>query len=719
MQANRVSIIGLIALFMSVALSGCCSSFKGSEFKVPETARIWPSPMAGEANSAYPENSDEKFKSEEENRCKKDNGCAEENGTFGIAFYGGGTRAAPAAVGQIRKLNEYGWFDRASYVSTISGGTWGVAPYIFLPQEYYKFRADKLCRDMWNDKPDKNLSKEGYVADCVDKARNFIADICTKDERQKSTKTSCADRLYLGAYITPEKIGEKGNLGYPESHDPSQVALNYSSANIMADNSYVFIKTMKAYFIKFEGDEAYADVLGNIFLKDIGLYQANQRGNLTINKAFAYDESHISKVLANGNSEVNKKFYFPVKGRPFLIAGTTLMRNGADRQEFYRFEITPLYTGSLGTHIIDQVKVDYGAAVSTCGDDILCYASSKSITETESERKYKVGGYVESYAFDTGKLVVSPSTATINITGVHSAFSLSDMLAASGAAPAQTIRKTGKLLGGNLGFPEFRYGAVIEDDSKHMTIEDWRMDQFGDGGHLENSGIMSLLARKVDRILVFVNSPQPFKVNSKTNHVDIDDNLVSLFGSPEYQHSEIEVESERSKIRNHFSHNSVFKEDELEKLIVEFKKADERHEPLVFCSKYVVQNNEHYNISSYEPTICWVYLQPSKKWHDAINIEECKGNDCQHVSNLKNRIGEFKNFPNYKTFLNDLRDGHPSVIKKSVAQANALSQFTSWSVQQSACEISRKLKLKLPENLTTECEKAEKVAPRSLTPCGE
>ena len=53
--------------------------------------------------------------------------------SFGIAFSGGGTRSATATLGQLRALNELGWLDRARHVSSNSGGSWAVLPYIYLP----------------------------------------------------------------------------------------------------------------------------------------------------------------------------------------------------------------------------------------------------------------------------------------------------------------------------------------------------------------------------------------------------------------------------------------------------------------------------------------------------------------------------------------------------------------------------------------------------------
>ena len=53
--------------------------------------------------------------------------------SFGVAFSGGGTRSAAASLGQLRALHELGWLRRARHVTSNSGGSWAIMPYIYLP----------------------------------------------------------------------------------------------------------------------------------------------------------------------------------------------------------------------------------------------------------------------------------------------------------------------------------------------------------------------------------------------------------------------------------------------------------------------------------------------------------------------------------------------------------------------------------------------------------
>jgi len=44
-------------------------------------------------------------------------------------------RAAPATIGQLRMLHEFGWMRYVRYISAISGGAWASIPYTYLPNE--------------------------------------------------------------------------------------------------------------------------------------------------------------------------------------------------------------------------------------------------------------------------------------------------------------------------------------------------------------------------------------------------------------------------------------------------------------------------------------------------------------------------------------------------------------------------------------------------------
>ncbi|MCP3895459.1 MAG: hypothetical protein GY706_12650, partial [Bacteroides sp.] len=144
------------------------------------------------------------------------------------------------------------------------------------------------------------------------------------------------------------------------------------------------------------------------------------------------------------------------------------------------------------------------------------------------------GGYVESYGYDSNE----PTDDSNKPTDVKSKdglwnvrlksnksikhmftgnkryrFSLSDVIGMSGAAPSITIEEKGIH---PTVFPHFRYWAI--DREKVLGDKDLRNKDkeliHGDGGDIDNLALMPLLTRKVDNILVFINTRTPFPENA-------------------------------------------------------------------------------------------------------------------------------------------------------------------------------------------------------------
>ena len=101
----------ILAAALLAPLSMGCSAYYLPDPPRSEAMRLetWPSPQAA---ADYPER-DEAYGF----------GYLWQRPELGIAFSGGGTRAASATWGQLRGLNELGWLDEARYVSAVSGGS--------------------------------------------------------------------------------------------------------------------------------------------------------------------------------------------------------------------------------------------------------------------------------------------------------------------------------------------------------------------------------------------------------------------------------------------------------------------------------------------------------------------------------------------------------------------------------------------------------------------
>ena len=535
---------------------------------------------------------------------------------FGVVFSGGGTRSAAATLGQLQALNDLGWLDHADYISAVSGGAWGSLPYMFMEESYCGEESAKAC-----------------------------------------------DKVYLGGYSPINRITDQ-ELECSDSRSMSAA---------MADAKFNWRKNNHLYmWLKGKGDETFAGYLGNIFLRPFNLKNKITQ-ELGEQSFFAAGEKEYFDGLLKdqnffGATAKRSDFFNARVDRPFYIAGGTLMTFGSgDPEYFLPVEMTPYYVGvpSKAKMIKRELK----------DDEQFVFESSKLIT-TEIE----LGGYVEPLAYDFSPpedRKESPLTRVKVASSLKKQrFTLSDVLAVTGAAPHQTLRSMGpfEILTRNLGFPEHIHWGVKSEEIEDKNTKEYLEHAHGDGGHLDNIGIMPLLARKVDNILVFVNTMTPFSGNNSKGKDKplIYENITSFF--------DLKAQEEYSKIFKKKPHNVIFKAEAYSDLLNGLEQQKKKGEPLIYCDKYEIHKNDRYNIKeddNYKPNICWVYLNRSEKWLAQIKNNTAINSDVK--KDILEKKGEFKHFPHYWTFFNDLPK--ITVINKSHKQVNLLANLTAWSVR--------------------------------------
>ncbi|MGZ5621452.1 MAG: hypothetical protein ACXWFG_11360 [Methylobacter sp.] len=96
----------------------------------------------------------------------------------GIAISGGGTVSASLIMGYFYALQEMNVFDNIRYISGVSGGCWGSAPFCFLPENIedttylggQKYQPAQLTTEILAKVPDNSMTYAVTNADIVDKA---------------------------------------------------------------------------------------------------------------------------------------------------------------------------------------------------------------------------------------------------------------------------------------------------------------------------------------------------------------------------------------------------------------------------------------------------------------------------------------------------------------------------------------------------------------------
>jgi hypothetical protein len=417
--------------------------------------------------------------------------------------------------------------------------------------------------------------------------------------------TAISDQMFLGTYVSPNDITLEMLREVPK------YSLTYAIVN-----SKIRDKILPN--IDFNHD-LYSRIISQIFLYPFNLGNAE--------KFFTYNQQTLEEVLSKNTELGVSDFYLvnPQNNRPYYIAGGSLLRPDFNR---YQFEMTPLYVG------VNQLFKNAG-----------------------SDGKYDIGGgYVSSYGFNTD----SPgsqagSTVDVRLSKDKDRFNLGDIVGVSGAAPAEYADRLGLE---NIGFPKFKYWCNFNNPVKTQPKE----YSFGDGGILENLGIMPLLKRKVQKIIVFVNGSTPIAIKKEKGKetIQISDSIPALFMPLKNLYG-----------AKNFDDNIVFA-NQLDKynLLVQdlLDKIKNGHAP-IHINTYHVTKQPHYNISEeYDVKVMWVYNAPVADWENQLSI------DAKH---LLNNDKMFENFPYYRTFLQN----PPEIIQLKPEQANMAAHLSSWIIE--------------------------------------
>jgi predicted acylesterase/phospholipase RssA len=499
---------------------------------------------------------------------------------LGLAFSGGGNRAAVCALGQIRALTEMGVMKKARYVSSVSGGSWFCVPYTFA-------RGD--------------------------------------------------EDAFLGPFVPPSQLTLSTLAAAPTKNSFARCATHARTPLIPS-------------MLSGHGDENFAHRLNQIYLSSFGTLGDEHR-------FFCYNEKARDAILKRNPNLGANDFNLAAPGRPYLIANTVMAARGPTRTErFVPVEVTPNYTGAAASRNLSLVS------------------------------NFPIGGgYVESFAYDsrlncrqqTGDTVLSSVSLPVRHGFAYRSsprFTPSDVMAASGAAPSVLAPNTISSL---VGFPEFLHwspAATNLPQTKELAHTD--------GGAIDNSGIIPLLRRKVGTIIAFVNTEMEFEQNEQNKSPKFPDYIAALFG----------FTTEQSKLVS--KDCKVFQESEYKDLQCHFLKAWTKNAPLIIHRKktYRTEENKRYGISGgHQVRVIWVFLGGHKDMstndlEPPVEYAPRAGSLQKWINNLppetaplfKGQSKKFKNFPYYRTFLqNGL-----CFINLSASQVNALTQYTSYALKE-------------------------------------
>ncbi|WP_221076561.1 patatin-like phospholipase family protein [Agarivorans aestuarii] len=464
-----------------------------------------------------------------------------------------------------------------------------------------------------------------------------------------------------GWAATPFTYTDDTELYFGEIRDPENITFSnsksvHSRSMQSAISDSPLVSNLIVGGLKLKGDESFAYSLGEVFLKPYGLHDPS--------RYFTFDQE--SEVLTRQGfpSSTKLDFYHVRKGAPYLILGATLLNeDGLASDKKYHVEYTPFYSGVRVGHVDKDLwsSNDYfgGGYITSCGYDCKGPYSKRDLDGREQ------------------LLVKQAPVLSFDITN-EKAFSLNDIIASTGAAPQEITSNIGL---GALGFPEFNHMPLNPEEGDNSVSEEY---PHSDGGHLENLGIMPLLARKMTKIVVFVNTKKPFSPNMKKPlDSGFNKSVQALF-----------VPIDNLFKKEDFSTNVVFNngEEELIKLIEQLsqlvKKESSSDEyiaktALFAKTKLVTTNNEHYGIEAgHEVEITWVYNCRSSAWERKLKDKDL----AKLITKKKRLIGNqegLEDFPHYGTFFENPR----GVVELTKVQTNLLTNLSYWVAKKALDEV--------------------------------
>ncbi len=338
-------------------------------------------------------------------------------------------------------------------------------------------------------------------------------------------------------------------------------------------------------------DETYSRAIGKVFLDHFNL---NSR-----KKLFANSSNQVKDILERNNKLSANDFYTVRPHRPFLITTGALLRPGLHD---YVFEMTPWYSG------------------------IYAFYPKGKTNSTDIG-----GGYIESFACDSGSPdTITEQTANVRIGSKKHRFTLSDVLGTTGAAPSEVLHNIGLK---DIGFPEFKHWSA-RNGKKAKEYE------IGDGGNIENLGILPLIQRDVKKIIVFVNTKKPLSVD---NPSQINRAIKKLFKPGDVNH--------------------IFPKNQLQNLQNGLLERLSEGKATIYKDLYTVLKNKHHSIKGGNTVeVLWVYNHNYLNWQKKLPEEIFKKYGKRKLSN----------FPHFRTFLQNA----PRFIDLDPIQANLLSHMS-------------------------------------------
>jgi len=438
------------------------------------------------------------------------------------------------------------------------------------------------------------------------------------------------DEHFLGPVTPPERITME-DLEAPIPH----TCVGWTATRAL---DHVFLH----HLLDCPRDRAWIETVGNLYFAPWGLHDPDHPA------PFTYDAASLADIRARNPSLAEADFHLAREPhrRPYLVVNGSIVGDPhlmpLEMIEPLHLGITPLYSGST-------------------------YAR-EALFQARDGRwdAHRVGGgYVESFALGGPAPAERGQDAAV-VQAPRRPYQLAD---ASGTSSAFFAGFAERLpVRGLVDFnPRLSLWPLYTDDAEvPFTL--------GDGGVLENYGMIALLLRGVKRLIVCINTSTPLDLKYAAREKaptadDLDAYLPPLFGFPVAQ------------VGVNTANNKVFRPHKFIEVVEGLQAAIRAGGPAVTMTGLEVLNNGWWGLEGgFKVQVLWCYLQRSERFEAALGDRHVaaaidRGNSFHLLPGLH---GPFKHFPNYSTaWQND------DLVQMTPAQVKLLADLTCWSMMES------------------------------------
>ena len=447
-----------------------------------------------------------------------------------------------------------------------------------------------------------------------------------------------SDEEFLGVITDPKDI----TLDGLEKLDPSSLGWGATQDLGAAIDD--------AYKAGVPEDLLWAAAIGKIFFERYGLYDPKNPSY------FSLDNDTVAKIRAANQQLENAPFNVVRQPSdykvPYLLINATIDGPTAhapyNPDQLLMCTYSPLYSG-----IPYQQTMKYPIAKSWAAD----HATIDAVVG---------GGFIESFAWGCSAPTASAAEGSVQVAPPAHPFTLSEASGQSSSAFAAMFEKI-KQLDGLL--PEQNYWPPMANPPQTPA----QLFDFGDGGNLENYGLIPLIMRGVKKIILFMNTEQPLSLTydpeSKTYDSDLSSDLPPLFGVTVYSH---DLFSSPAPDYNH-----VFPQSDYAPLVRALQDLKRQGKPMVYQTSHVIQENPFWGVPAGGTVdVLYVYLDAVEDWKKQL------GDLAVRAELDLGDIGMFPHFPNYKTIDENLIPIW-GLTELTARQVNLLADLTCWVVRES------------------------------------